>query len=133
MIWCTIVGLYIIIERKPVTRYPLLAPGLAAYTAAFTATYFVTPEYFVLFLVSYIGGLLIIVMLSYQALREPANARPEQPWLVRTAVAILIVGGLFWLVENLYCPQLRGLHFHVVFHFTCAAGPYCWLCFAACD
>jgi len=45
----------------------------------------------------------------------------------------MLFGGVLWLLENLYCPTLRGWHFHAIFHVTCAAGPHLWLCFGAWD
>ena len=123
MIYGTIVGLYIIFERGKETKYPVLAPALVAYTICFTAAYFLTPEYFILFLVSYIGGLIAIVVASYQILQLPmSKAHPHQGRLVLLAVIILLGGAVLWFAENLFCPSLRGLHFHAIFHCTCAAG-----------
>jgi len=58
MIWGTIAGLYIAIEREQRVKYWWLAPALLGYSIFFTAAYFLTPDYFWLFLVSYIGGLI---------------------------------------------------------------------------
>ena len=132
MIWGTIAGLYIALERKREAKYPWLGPALVAYSIGFTVAYFLTPDYFFLFLVSYIGGLVATVYLSVQVLSTP-GCPPGQVSLVKWGVGVMASGGLLWFLENLYCPTLRGWHFHAMFHVTCAAGPHLWLCFAAWD
>lgn len=132
MIWGTVAGLFIVLERGERTAFPWLAEGLVLYCVGFTACYFLTPEYFFLFLVSYVGGLVAVALLSYRVLQEKRCA-PHQSKLVLSSVSILLFGGVLWLLENLHCPALRGLHLHAIFHVTCAAGPHLWLCFAAFD
>ena len=49
MIWGTIAGLYIALEREREAKYPWLGPALVAYSIGFTVAYFLTPDYFFLF------------------------------------------------------------------------------------
>ena len=126
-------------------------------TGALNPTLTLRASDFILFLVSYIGGLIAIVAASYRILQLPmSKAQPHQGKLVLLAVVILLGGAVLWFAENAFCPSLRGestqspptaltsrnpelthasigLHFHAVFHVTCAAGPYLWILFAAHD
>lgn len=138
MVWGTVVGFYIIIERETQCKYRWLAPGLCAYTVAFTAAYFVLPDYFLVFLMSYICGILVTAALSYKVLQEPANYhKPHQKKSLLSCIVIMFLGAAVWFSENLFCPSLRNFHLnvfcHIFWHCSCAAGPYCWLVFAAFD
>ena len=135
MIFGTVVGLYIVLERYSATRYHTLAPALVLYIILFTFSYLITPEYFLLFLVGFIGFITIIIGASWRILQLPISQRhPHQRQLVVGSVVALGVGVVAWLLENILCDKgLRGLHMHAVFHITCAIGPYLWLTFAAHD
>lgn len=82
-----------------------------------------------LFLLSYLGGVLFIVLASSKHNRR---YNPKSVGLLmELAVLFYVAGGFAWLVDRNFCVYVRGLHLHAAWHLLASSGTFtcivCWL------
>ena len=127
------------VERRERTFSKLLTPLLeAAYSIFFTAAYFAFPQFFIFFVLAYIGLIAVILKQTYRAytryLAEDTAAGFYQRLLFRFSFGTYAFGFLaMWIPENALCPYfprtMQWLNLHAWFHLTSTAAPYNLLVF----
>ena len=126
MIYTVVSALFVVVERDPVVQRRWLAPTLVVFCAAFTLVYLYLPDYFTFFLLTYIGMLLTVVALAYEASSELKNKTSQR---LLYAGAALYAFGFFclWIPDQLACHLVQRFHFHAIFHLFACSGPWCIL------
>lgn len=138
MIYSGLTFLYVVRWRRgdaPVVRRRWQA-GLLVYAIAFTAAYFVLPQYFVFFIVTYALAVTAIVVQSAR-ISWGSEADPLRKRLLTLAAGAYVGGvALLWVPEHILLPcdhWLQSLQLHAWFHLTSAVGSYAWLVWAVYD
>jgi len=110
--------------------------GLLAYAAAFTVAYFVLPQYFIFFIITYAVAVTAIVVQSAR-ISWGAEADPLRQRLLTLAAGAYVGGvALLWVPEHILLPcdhWIQGFQLHAWFHLTSAVGSYAWLVWAVYD
>lgn len=138
MIYSGLTFLYVVRWREDgdPRRRRLWQVGLLVYAAAFTVAYFVLPQYFTFFILTYAGAVTALVVwtarVSFWSASDPGRRR------LFVVSAGSYVGGVFllWIPEHVLLPcahPAQALHLHAWFHLASAVGSYAWLLWAAYD
>jgi dihydroceramidase len=110
--------------------------ALGLYALLFGVAYFLIPAYFTLFILTYSGLILYLVLQTARVSFALAPRPDRRRWFLLAASSY--VGGvlLLWVPENLIlaCEHpLQSLQLHAWFHLTSAFGSFAWLRWAVLD
>eukprot|EP01125_Pyxidicula_operculata_P017106 TRINITY_DN5956_c0_g1_i3.p1 TRINITY_DN5956_c0_g1~~TRINITY_DN5956_c0_g1_i3.p1 ORF type:complete len:244 (-),score=1.98 TRINITY_DN5956_c0_g1_i3:151-882(-) len=123
MIFLTLLFIYsIFVVEKPLWDIKLRV-GLFLYASCVTAIYFLIPEIYSFFLLTY-GSLVIFTLLkaSYVMSLQATSLQ-----LFKSGCFCFAAGFfLCWIPENLLCPHVRFLQLHSWWHVLAALATYQW-------
>jgi len=132
MVYASLTFLYSVLEmesdKKPIYKY--LAPGLLAFAGIFTGVYLYLPDFFIFFLVGFIGCVLTLVYHLSKIYRRPTTLFHQKIFIV--ASMSLYIGGwaFFWVPEVAFCSTLQAFNFHALWHATSTFGAFVLVIFA---
>jgi len=126
MVYSSLSFLYAMFEMEskdnPIHKY--LAHMLLAYSVVFTVVYFYLPSFFIFFVLSFIGLVLLIAYRCFLVFKNPSTIY-QQKVLVVLAICGYIGGWLFfWVPEVAFCEHIRPLNFHAWWHVTSTLGAF---------
>lgn len=114
--------LFTVLELDPSRRRWWLGPALVAYVVAFSAAYFALTEYFIYFVLSFIGLSILLFFQSLRVYRATGDARLKRMFWI--GFGSYVAAFLFlWLPDALACATVGKLHLHAMFHLVNAFGP----------
>jgi len=133
MVYASLSFLYAVLEmegtdQKPVYKYS--AHALILFACVFTSVYLYLPDFFIFFLVAYIGCILTLAYHLSIIYRRP-NTLTTQKFLIVASIGCYIGGwAFFWVPEILFCGQLQSFNFHSWWHVTSTIGGFLLVIFS---
>ena len=131
MVYCSLVMAYCIIVRRRdaardasiLRRWQII---FTVYSAGFTAAYFLIPDYFVLFIISFAGVVTYLVVEGWRIVFRQSASPLLRRLYITAAGAFVSAVGVFWIPERaLPCDHaLQAVHLHVWFHLLAMVGTY---------
>ena len=131
MVYCSLVMTYCVVARSKdtVKDAPLLFRwqlGFTLYAIAFTAAYFMSEDYFSLFIASFAAVVTYLVIQGWRVVYRLSPSRTNKRLYGVAATAFVSGVTLFWLPErNLGCAHpLQAVHLHAWWHLLAMVGTY---------
>uniref|UniRef100_A0A6B2LEL4 Alkaline ceramidase n=1 Tax=Arcella intermedia TaxID=1963864 RepID=A0A6B2LEL4_9EUKA len=135
MIYGTVVFLYVIFEMETKhgqLKYGWLRYGLVAYCIVYSWVYLFFPNFFIIFVITYIGMVLYLSYKSYLIYSQPSTPKDAKHLLLIGVGTYVLVFFVMWLPDILLCHNTQWMNLHAWFHLGSAVGPYSimtFLCF----
>jgi dihydroceramidase len=131
MIYAVTALMYSVVETEPTLRFGWKLPAaMLAYCALFTLAYFRLQDYFIYFVVTYIGAVILLFTWAMALYSRVGAVDGSARHLAFVAITLYASGFLFlWLPDKFYCEKVQHLHFHAWFHLLSTAGPWCMIVF----
>jgi dihydroceramidase len=131
MVYCSLVMAYCLVARtkdvsrdaQQLRRWQL---GFSLYGAGFTAAYFLSPYYFVLFIASFAAVVTYLVLQGWRIVFRLSDSPALRKIYLIAAGSFVAAVGVFWIPERaLSCAHpFQLIHPHLWFHLLAMVGTY---------
>jgi len=126
MVYAVLALLYSIIEMeskdKPVYKYS--GTILSSFALIFTGVYLYLPDFFIFFLVAFIGCVLVLIYNLHLIYIKNETSQRQKIFIVAATGCYIGGWAFFWVPEVLFCSTLQSFNFHALWHVTSTFGAF---------